>query len=935
MALISGGVPNLHQGVSQQPDPLRDPTQGDLQVNGVSSPIGGLRKREGSYSLAKISSTQAPFWQVAFHHIRRDDFEQYLAVINRSTVRVFRLGGSEVPVTMAPTAAGYLMSAGDPSLDLKCVTVGDITFVSSTKIKPSMNVALTPVAPRPSRHEALVWVKSANYGQIYQLSVNGVTAKVETAITPTTTTEDGVVKANRISPEDIAEQLRGALVGGAVYINGGLWLAGGEARVAQMQPNVPTSYPSWDTKRMMAHTNGPGKNLVGTVTGDGSKIINIQWEFSESDSFIAGEKVYFTKEQLGLGLSTDSVHVATVTAVYGPAATKTTNVTNIPVSTDRGGSGLKIGITFEGGRVKTIYPMANSKGTGYVEGDKIFVQRSVLYNTQETTAILIGVINSAAPGRLNGVQIDVSSSTLHLKSKDQMTIIASGGQGNGEVKSILDRVQSLVELPAVAPNGYMVEIEGDRANNSDSYYVKFAAASFGFGDGLWEETTAAGVEYRINQWSMPHLLVRADDGRSFWFGPALVPGAAQPFAGAILPTWGQRVSGDYVSSPNPSFIGAAIKDVFVYNNRLCFLSGESVTCSRTGKFFDFFRETVVTVLDSDPVDLSASQDQISYLTYAVPFQNEVILFSEEMQFRLHSGGDPFTATTARVDVLTNYQCDLGARPAPMAGAVVFPQRNGNWTQFREYRIYGSGTSVNADGTDITTQVNNYIPASVRRIAVNEAGNILIALSDKKCYRNRLYIYKYLNESEGGATKRTQSSWSYWEFCTDEIKTILMVDQTLYMVCRYGEEIWLEGLPTNDRPQSYPLGAAQSDEPLLLPHEIYLDRKFTNTLRSAPGARVPPGVYDPITDTTTWTLPFIPRCRVQAWTAFLGKDICAVCVTIDKVGDATVTSVPATCVTVLAIKDATTPPPDLPPMPPPVCVTVMSVKDANTTPPAPP
>lgn len=900
MALISGGVPNLHQGVSQQPDPLRDPTQGDLQVNGVSSPIGGLRKREGSYALAKISSTAAPFERVAFHHIRRDDTEQRLAVISRSTVRVFRLDGSEVPVTMAPTAAGYLMSAGDPSLDLKCVTVGDITFVSSSKIKPSMNVALTPVAPRPSQHEALVWVKSANYGQIYQLSVNGVTAKVETALTPTTTTEDGVVRANRISPEDIAEQLRGVLVGGLVYINGGLWLVGGEATAAQLQPNIPTSYPSWDPKRMMAHTNGPGKNLVGTVTGDGSKVIDIQWEFSESDSFIAGEKIYFTREQLGLGLSTDSVHVATVTAVNGPAATKTANVTNIPVSTDRGGSGLKIGINFENGKVKSIYPMPNSKGTGYVKDDKIFVQRSVLFNTQETTAILIGVINSAAPGPLSGVQIDISSSTLHLKSKDEMRIIASGGQGNGEVKSILDRVQSLVELPSVAPNGYMVEIEGDRANNRDSYYVRFAAASFGFGDGLWEETTAAGVEYRIDQWSMPHLLVRADDGNSFWFGPALVPGAAQPFAAATLPSWGQRVSGDYVSNPNPSFIGSAIKDIFVYNNRLCFLSGENVSCSRAGKFFDFFRETVVTVVDSDPVDLSASQDQISYLTYAVPFQNEVILWSKEVQFRLHSGGDPFAAATARIDVLTNYQCDLGARPAPMAGALVFPQWNGDWTQFREYRLYGSGTSLNADGTDITTQVNNYIPASVRRIVVNEAANILLALSDKKCYTNRLYVYKYLNESEGGSTKRTQSSWSYWEFCTDEIKTVLMVDQTLYMVCKYGEEIWLEGLPTNDRPRPIPLGAAQADEPLLTPHEMYLDRKFTNTLRSAPGARVAQGVYNPITDTTTWTLPFYPRCRVQAWTSYVGKEVCAPCVTVMGQADATVSEIP--CVTVAAVVD---------------------------------
>lgn len=896
MALISGGVPNLHQGVSQQPDPLRDPTQGDLQVNGVSSPIGGLRKREGSYALAKISSTAAPFERVAFHHIRRDDAEQYLAVISRSTVRVFRLDGSEVPVTMAPTAAGYLGTAGDASLDLRCVTIGDFTFVSNYKNKPAMHSALTPVTPRPANHEALVWVKAANYGQVYQLSVNGVAGKVETAITPVTVNDDGTVVANRISPEDVAERLRASLTGGFTT---GIDLGGGQVLAVQTQSNIPCTRTPANPATLAPHTNGEGTWLTGVVNGDGTKVTSIQWDFSKTNKFVVGENLYFTEGQLNGTDSTTPVFIGVVTQVRGQKADKTTTATNVQTFTDRGGSGLTVNLTFGGGYVTGI-SIGNEDGTGYGVGDRIYVKRSSLYTGNDPSWVLVGTIRSVSGRRLTGVEIYISRSTLYLTSSQPITILATGGLNNSDIGVITNRVQSITELPAVAPEGYIVEVEGDKTNRVDSYYIRFASLVNSFGTGLWEETAANGVEYRLNPNTMPHLLARGADGNSFWFGPALMPGATQPFAGATLPVWGQRVSGDYVSNPTPSFIGAGIKDIFVYNNRLCFLSGETVNCSRAGKFYDFFRETVATVLDSDPVDISASQDQISYLTYAVPFQNEVILWSKEVQFRLHSGGDPFAAATARIDVLTNYQCDLGARPAPMAGALVFPQWNGDWTQFREYRLYGSGTSVNADGADITTQVNNYIPAGVRRIAVNEAANILLALSDKKCYTNRLYVYKYLNESEGGSTKRSQSSWSYWEFCTDEIKTVLMVDQTLYMVCKYGQEIWLEGLPTNDRPRSIPLGAAQADEPLLTPHEMYLDRKFTNTLRSAPGARVAQGVYDPITDTTTWTLPFYPRCRVQAWTSYVGKEVCAPCVTVMGQADATVSEIP--CVTVAAVVD---------------------------------
>ena len=37
MKNVAVTIPNLIQGVSQQPDPQRDPSQGEIQVNGVSS----------------------------------------------------------------------------------------------------------------------------------------------------------------------------------------------------------------------------------------------------------------------------------------------------------------------------------------------------------------------------------------------------------------------------------------------------------------------------------------------------------------------------------------------------------------------------------------------------------------------------------------------------------------------------------------------------------------------------------------------------------------------------------------------------------------------------------------------------------------------------------------------------------------------------------
>lgn len=72
-------VPNLVMGVSQQPDSQRDPSQGEEQINGMSSVVSGLRKREPSKSLAKVSDTA--LGDVFIHSILRDATERYLAVI--------------------------------------------------------------------------------------------------------------------------------------------------------------------------------------------------------------------------------------------------------------------------------------------------------------------------------------------------------------------------------------------------------------------------------------------------------------------------------------------------------------------------------------------------------------------------------------------------------------------------------------------------------------------------------------------------------------------------------------------------------------------------------------------------------------------------------------------------------------------------------------
>ena len=455
---------------------------------------------------------------------------------------------------------------------------------------------------------------------------------------------------------------------------------------------------------------------------------------------------------------------------------------------------------------------------------------------------------------VSGVTITRSGSVLHLTSSSAFTIAASDARANADITAITSSVQAFTELPTIAPLGYQVEIVGDPGNKFDGYYLEFVPrkGAGSFGEGAWAETVSPGVEYLIDETSMPHLLARLPDG-TFHFGPA--NGAT--VGGTTLPKWGGRVAGDYDTAPDPSFIDNTINDIFIYKNRLGFLADENVILSRAKSFFDFFPETVTTVLDSDPIDLTASNSRVSVLRYAVPYQDELILFSDQYQFRFNSAETVLTPATAQITVLTQYEIDITVRPIQVAGSIVFAQASGDWSQFREFSVRGVGTALVADAQSLTEYASSYIPASCYRLASNDTGNAWYVISSKSGYTKRVYTFKYFYRNSGGGAERAQSSWSYWELGgADEILQILCVQEVMYLLVRYGTDVFLERLSVKDR-----LEEDQTTYPVLL------DRRITNTSVTPAAVRATAGTYNASAKTTTWTLPFTIKTKTEAWSAY--------------------------------------------------------------------
>ena len=82
MPLVSRTIPNLVQGISQQPEVLRLSSQATTQLNGFSSVVEGLKKRPPTNYIAKLSSST--FGNAFLHTINRDVAERYIVVIKTS-----------------------------------------------------------------------------------------------------------------------------------------------------------------------------------------------------------------------------------------------------------------------------------------------------------------------------------------------------------------------------------------------------------------------------------------------------------------------------------------------------------------------------------------------------------------------------------------------------------------------------------------------------------------------------------------------------------------------------------------------------------------------------------------------------------------------------------------------------------------------------------
>jgi len=340
--------------------------------------------------------------------------------------------------------------------------------------------------------------------------------------------------------------------------------------------------------------------------------------------------------------------------------------------------------------------------------------------------------------------------------------------GDGDsILAIKDRVQDFSDLPNKGPVGFVVTVAGSPTDGFDDYWVKLDKPDGNDANDsvVWKECPKPDISIAFDSTTMPHTLVRNNDG-TFTFKRA---------------TWVQRKVGEF--EDDPSFIGATINDAVFSRARLGFLCNESIVMTRPGEFFDFWRTTLTAVLDDDPIDVSGTSDNVAIFKYAVSFAEDLYLFADQSIHRL-TAGDLLTPSNVALPVAATAQVNLSLQPVPLTKSIIFAGSGKAYGDMRElFTAPDTDESVNAS---ISDHAPGYLPTTFERITASDSVNMAFAYSAG--VNAPAYVYQYF----WSGNEKLQAAWHKWTLPTGtEVLGSVFFDDELHLVLRRGTTLFLE------------------------------------------------------------------------------------------------------------------------------------------------
>lgn len=855
MPLLEIAVPNLVRGVSQQPPANRVPGQVTAAANAVMHAVQGLGKRKGSRHLAKLLSGSESVLKV--HTINRDPVERYKVLIGERRVRVFSaLDGTEFPVypSTGTTLSGrpgvpvaYLnprRTGGELDQDEDFVIgAGDWLTVAANSVtsylsgrgpfqfgrfQSAVTVTADTVAEVGNGAVASVSDIYQDFGLLVEKNVFALFIKKSSSACNDVEMTVGFGGTQLGARFDIS-------AAGIITVGTIIQTNAGDV-TAQVEDYGSGWYRCTVFVRASLGLPPPGSIAVG-----GARRVKLR--FHTNAATPANKRVLLFGARLYEGIVAatlptyvfdrpDQFKVITIADTTLILNTEKTVAMTAAVSDEA----LPVGIVFVrlGGVLDVTYTVTvKFTGSSATFTTTTPNAGTTGLRTDEDIAEALRTLINADPNlvatRLGSVIAIVGAIGI-----DVLDVEVSDSRGDGSMVGFVHSIQKFSNLPLIgfytstSTKAQIIKVEGDPERGSDDYFVRFdpdvTPAGSQLAHGKYTETIGSALPTTLDAETMPHKLTRKqDDAAGAKTG---VPNKVY-FEMATV-AWDDRFVGDEDSNPQPDFVGDKIRDLFFHRGRLGFLSGDVVNLSEALEVFNFWRTTVLDLVDTDTISVSSGSRTQVTLENAIPTSEQAMIFSDREQFLL-SGDPTLTPKTAQLLLLRGFSNLTQAHPIDTGRGALFADQRGTFSGVQEAVLLGDSLQFRFE--DLAAQAPRYIPGKITQMANCTISGLSAILSDGDTSRVTVH-QTYWDDSEN----RLQSSWHEWGFGDDaELLECDFLDTSLVMTVRRAEGIFLESLETN-------VELLEDGRPI-----THLDRRLleTNLTRS----------YDGGTDTTTLTLPY--------------------------------------------------------------------------------
>lgn len=369
-------------------------------------------------------------------------------------------------------------------------------------------------------------------------------------------------------------------------------------------------------------------------------------------------------------------------------------------------------------------------------------------------AYLVSAFQTAHPTFAGIISSIGSTVTINTESTGYTILdLTSADGGDGTLmRAVGNEVTSVDRLSALHWVGKVVRIRPE--DSTESYFMVAEpriAGSEGWAEVTWREGAAAVVTpLQVLAYATIHN------------GSLFLAGSAATLASLVgnaftVPDYVPQAVGDATSSPLPRFLGGQIDYLDLFQDRLVIVSGSTVFMSRPGDYLNWFRASVLTVADDDPVpDIYALGSENDRIRHGARFDRSLVLFGHKRQYIIN-GKTPATPSSTAIVTMSTFEDAIDAPPIASGNFVFYAKsRNGSVS------LHQIQTGLVADAPEsyeVSSALDTYIPGKpIQMLPVTTPNTIFLRTTG---VANGFFLYTFLDTQDAG--QRVFDSWSRWEW----------------------------------------------------------------------------------------------------------------------------------------------------------------------------